>query len=188
MSEKLTKEDLDGMSRVQLRRAAMEVLGMGNKEATEMNSADLKAKILEAQEGGGKKKGKAAPPPEEPKKGRGKPAPEPEPEEEPEPEPEEEAPPPKGKVAASSETRTLTEILKVVHAVGKAVDELAQTVAERLDTQDEHLVEIERKLFHQLGLTENIFKGVSEPDEFEPRIEALEDEWKKQAEGEEGND
>jgi len=174
-----TKEELTNMSRVELRRAAIEVLKVDNKAVSNEKSTDLIAKILEAQEGGGGKKGKAAPAGRAGKTpGAGKAAPK-EPEETPEETPEEEPEPPKGKAAAAPPTAGLKELRGCIDAVGKTVDENQAEVKELL-------AEIDRKLFIVFGLMTDVFKAVNEPDDLDGRLNELQEEWESgDAEGNE---
>lgn len=191
MAEKYTEEELKAMTRVELRRAAMEVLGVDNKEVSNAKSDDLRDRILAAQEGGGKKTGKAAPPAGKgkglPSTSKGKPAPEPEPEEPADEEPPEEAPP-KGKAAGrpAAAPSGSVDTKKHFDALGKAVDEMANGQQENHATVIEQLNEIERKQFIMLGLLTDIFKAVNEPDALEERLNELQGEW--EAQNSEGNE
>lgn len=194
MAEKYTEEDLKAMSRVELRRAAIEVLKVDNKEISNSKSEDLRARILEAQEGGAAKpKGGKIPPKAGGRglpgtKGKVAPKPEPEPEvedETPEETPEEEAPAPKGKPAGkpAAGPGTVVDAKKYFDAIGKAVDEVGSGQQEMQETLVTQLNEIERKQFIMLGLLTDIFKAVNEPDELEPRLTELQEEWEKECEG-----
>lgn len=166
-----TREDLEGMSRVELRTAARNVLKVDNKAVSNEKSGDLINKILEAQGGGGEKKGKAAPAGRGGKTpGAGKAAPKEEPEETQEETPEEEPQPPKGKAAPGAPVAGLKELRVGIDAVGKTVDENQGELKELL-------AEIDRKLFIVFGLMTDVFKAVNEPDELDGRLNELQEEW-----------
>jgi len=165
MSE-YTEEELRNLSRVDLRRAAVQVLGIDNRTATNHKTDELVSLILESQSGNGKSKGKGkgAPP-----AGKGKLASAPKEPEETEPEP------PKGKAAA---TITGADVVKHLQAIGKGMDENHEATTE-------HLNELERKLYILSGLVMDLFKSAYEPDELDPRIAELDEAFQK--DGEEGN-
>lgn len=171
MSETTYNEkELKGMSRVLLRRAAREVLGIDNKEASNSKSADLIGRIIEEQEGGGNGEapktssrrssktsgGKAS---GGKSSGRGKSS---------------------GK---GSSAETSDDLTSMVDAVGKAVDETHSETKELLEQMAEQMAELQRQNFILFGLVTDIYKAVDEPDALEERLKELDEEWEAQ-----GND
>ena len=156
-----TQEELQGMSRVQLRRAAIEVLKIDNKEASNSKSGDLIERIVEASSGGNgtaKAASKAASKRTSTKRTTRKAA-----------------------AQETAEPAAATNGLgKLVDAVGKAVDEtkeeLTDKAVEILDNQ-EHIMKQQFILF---GLLCDVYKAVEEPDVLEARLEELEEEWNTQ--------
>jgi hypothetical protein len=158
-----TQEELQGMSRVQLRRAAIEVLKIDNKEASNSKSGDLIERIVEASGGGNgngtaKTAAKTAPKRTSTKRNTRKAA-----------------------TQEAAEPAAATNGLgKLVDAVGKAVDEtkeeLSDKAVESLDNQ-EHIMKQQFILF---GLLCDVYKAVEEPDILEARLEELEEEWNSQ--------
>lgn len=157
-----TQEELQGMSRVQLRRAAIEVLKIDNKEASNSKSGDLIEKIVEAS-GGGNGTAKAAAAKTTSKRTSTK------------------RNTRKAATQEAAEPAAATNGLgKLVDAVGKAVDEtkeeLSDKAVEILDNQ-EHIMKQQFILF---GLLCDVYKAVDEPDVLEGRLEELEEEWNSQ--------
>ena len=156
-----TQEELQGMSRVQLRRAAIEVLKIDNKEASNSKSGDLIERLVEASSGGNgtaKAASKAASKRTSTKRTTRKAA-----------------------AQETAEPAAATNGLgKLVDAVGKAVDEtkeeLTDKAVEILDNQ-EHIMKQQFILF---GLLCDVYKAVEEPDVLEARLEELEEEWNTQ--------
>lgn len=157
-----TEKELKGMSRVLLRRAAREVLGIDNKEASNSKSADLIGRILEAQEGGGNGE-----PPKQTRSRGGK------------------SGGSKTTSGRSGKGKAKEEpagdgIEAMVNAVGKGVDENHAEVKELLETVLENQAEIQRQNFILFGLATDIYKAVDEPDALEERLKELEEEWEAQ--------
>ena len=158
-----TQEELQGLSRVQLRRAAMEVLKIDNKEASNTKSGDLIERILDAGEGaGGNGTKKAA---TSSKKRASKAT-------------------AKKRTAAKEETTTAAPstngVGKLVDAVGKAVDETKEELSTKIDEMMENQDHIMKQQFILFGLLVDVYKAVDEPDALEARLEELEEEWNAQ--------
>lgn len=155
---------------MQLRRAAIEVLKIDNKEASNSKSGDLISRILDAQGGGGEDEKPASKPAGRGRAGkpagRGRTA-----KSEPADEPAEEAAP-----AANG-------LGKMVDAVGKAVDESKEELSGKLEEILENQDHIMKQQFILFSLVTDIYKAVDEPDALEARLEEIEEEWNNQ-----GND
>jgi hypothetical protein len=167
-----TEEELKGMTRVELRRAAIAVLGIDNKECSNTKSQDLIDRILaEGGEGGGSKpkasgrggKGGSKPKASSAGRGRGRSKPK-----------EEEAPPP------AEDVGDLGVVVDRIDAVGKTVDESHTEVKELLEVIQEQQVEIQRQQFMLFGLMTDLYKFTGEPDELEERMNELDAEWEAQ--------
>ncbi len=162
-----TQEELQGMSRVQLRRAAIEVLKIDNKEASNTKSGDLIGRIVQLDADGGEEKTTA---PKRTRRSR-KAA------------PKDETTTSHEEAAPKTKRASTNGVGKLVDAVGKAVDEtkeeLGAKVEDVLDNQDR----IMKQQFLLFGLLCDIYKAVDEPDALEERLVELDEEWDKQ-----GND
>lgn len=162
-----TQEELQGMSRVQLRRAAIETLKIDNKEASNSKSGDLIEKILEmgAAGGNGDSSDKAAA--KETTKRTTKRT--------------------TRKAAArkeeAAEAAPTNGVGKLVDAVGKAVDETKEELVAKSDDILENIEHIMKQQFILFGLLCDVYKTVDEPDVLEGRLEELEEDWNSQ-----GND
>lgn len=159
-----TQEELQSMSRVQLRRAAIEVLKIDNKEASNSKSGDLIERILEMGEGGGNgssKEADKAPAKRASKRGSTNKA-------------------SRAAAAESAEPAHTNGLGKLVDAVGKAVDETKEELGAKVDELLENNAHIMQQQFILFGLLCDIYKAVNEPDELEPRLEELEEEWNTQ--------
>ena len=184
MSDTYTEEDLKGMSRVELRRAAIAVLGIDNKECSNTKSGELIDRIIGEQDGGGggKGKGRSRSKASSTKKastskgssngrGRGrsraasKPA-------------EEEAPEASGDMAA---------VIERLDALGAELDKTQLENKEALEVIADQQSEIQRQQFIIFGLSTDVYKFVGEPDELEERLNDLDAEWEAQG-NEEGGD
>jgi hypothetical protein len=158
-----SQEELQNMSRVQLRRAALAVLKIDNKEASNAKSMDLIERILEAEgNGNGSSAGKAA---KETKKTTS------------------------GKRSTRKTNKASSDVEvnvpgngvgKLVDAVGKAVDETKEELSDKfvevLDNQ-EHIMKQQFTIF---GLLCDIYKVLDEPDVLEERLKELGEEWDTQ--------
>lgn len=163
-----TQEELHGMSRVQLRRAAIETLKIDNKEASNSKSGDLIGRILEMSDEDGNGNGATKAAAKEPAKRASKRAPR--------------------KTAAKREevadAAPTNGVGKLVDAVGKAVDETKEELIAKSDDVLENIEHIMKQQFILFGLLCDIYKAVDEPDVLEGRLEELEEEWN--AQGNEG--
>jgi len=165
-----TEEDLKGMTRVELRRAAITVLGIDNKECSNIKSQDLIDRILSEQGGGNGKatqaKSRTAP---AAGRGRGRPAPQ---EEKPSEQPEGK---PSGREVSHGDA-----VIGRIDVLGKTVDEnqteLKEMLQQILDTQ----AETQRQNFQIFGLLTDLYKFTGEPDELEARLTELDEEWENQ--------
>jgi hypothetical protein len=173
-----TEEELKGMTRVELRRAAIAVLGIDNKECSNTKSQDLIDRILAESGGGGSSKPKSSgrakasgggTKAKSSGGGRGRSKPEPEPDPEPE-------------VVEGD----LSVVIDRVDAVGKAGDENHEEVKELLGIIQEQQVEIQRQQFMLFGLMTDLYKFTGEPDELEERMNELDAEWEAQGNDESG--
>jgi flagellar biosynthesis/type III secretory pathway ATPase len=165
-----TQEELQGMSRVQLRRAAIEVLKIDNKEASNAKSVDLIERIMElGGNGNGNGTEKAAAKTAKRTTSR------------------------RGSVRKAAVAEETAEeavsvgsngLGKLVDAVGKAVDETKEEISAKLSESLENQEHIMKQQYMLFGLLCDIFKAVNEPDELEERLQELEEEWT--AQGNEG--
>lgn len=173
-----TEEELKGMTRVELRRAAIAVLGIDNKECSNTKSQDLIDRIV-AEQGGGNGKGKAAgrPAAAAAGRGRGRPAPQDSGKEEPA---REEARPAASKGGGGDGAIARIDVL------GKTVDEnqteLKEMLQQILDTQ----AETQRQNFQIFGLLTDLYKFTGEPDELDARLTELDEEWDNQGNASQG--
>jgi len=161
-----TQEELQGMSRVELRKAAIATLKIDNKEASNTKSGDLIDRIIEMN-GNGAGAGEKAPPRKRTRKSR-KAAPE---------ETTTEAAPSKGKRASTN------GVGKLVDAVGKAVDETKEELGAKVEEVLENQEHTMKQQFILFGLLCDIYKMMEEPDVLETRLDELDKEWDAQ-----GND
>lgn len=166
-----TEEDLKGMTRVELRRAAIAVLGIDNKECSNTKSQELIDRIMAEQGGGGGskpkgggKRGGGSKPKTSGGRGRGR------------SKPKEEPPP----AEDPAEVGDLGPVIDRVDAVGKTVDENHEATKELLDVISEQQVEIQRQQFMIFGLITDLYKFTGEPDELEERMNELDAEWEAQ--------
>jgi hypothetical protein len=189
MAEQLptySREDLDKMSRVQLRQTAVN-FGKKHREATNMESEDIKEFVLGKQEGGGgEKKGRKAK-----DKGNGKPAAaakgrgrKPKAAPEPEPEPEQDEAP-------------SGDLADLIHKLGLGMDDGLKEVMEAVEALQEQnlelkaeVVEVQHSQFLINGLVADILKNTWEPKEVDERVNDLEEIWQQQQDGgdDEGNE
>jgi hypothetical protein len=164
-----TQEELQGMSRVQLRRAAIEMLKIDNKEASNSKSGDLIDRILEMGEGGGNGNGSS----KEAAKGPAK---------------RSTRRTTRKTTAAKEETAEATPangVGKLVDAVGKAVDETKEELISKSDDILENIDHIMKQQFILFGILCDVYKaGVDGPDALDARLEELEEAWN--AQGNEG--
>lgn len=161
-----TQEELKGMTRVQLRRAAIEVLKISNREASDYNSKDLIAQIIDAQgeNGNGTEKraerstkGKAA------SKTRAS----------------------KTKASKKEDTAeaapSTNGVGKLVDAVGKAVDETKEELGTKLDELSENIEHIMKQQFLLFGVFTDVYKATAGgKEELEERLEELGEDWDNQ--------
>lgn len=195
-----TKDELNEMSRVELRRLAVQVHGMDNKECSNTKSDELKEFILEAQEGGGGKKssskssrskgrssskssgknGQSGRASAASSRGRGRS------EAKKDEEQEQEAP-------ASTEGINIdfsainidfSAIEERLDAIGKTLDESNEGLAGEISEVKDQLTDVQRQMFLMFGLSVEMAKAVLEPDEVDTCLAELEEEWGKSA----GND
>jgi hypothetical protein len=153
------------MSRVQLRRAAIEVLKIDNKEASNSKSGDLIERILEeGGEGGGSKSSKAS----SKKSSRTTKA---------------TSRSSKSKSKAAPAETSSNGVGELVDAVGKAVDETKEDLGSKLEAVLDNQDHIMKQQFILFGMLSDVYKAVDEPDALEARLEELEEEWNSQ-----GND
>lgn len=190
MAEELptyTREELDQMSRVKLRQTAVNY-GKSHREATSMESDDIKDFILGKQGGSedkkasgrkGKSNGKSAT--KARRKGK---------DPDPDPEPEE-------KDSGSDETRGAAgKVSDLIHSLGLGMDDGFKEVKdllESLQAENEELrseiLEVQHGQFLLNGLVTDILSGQWEPKDVEERVADLEDIWQQQQSGDdEGND
>lgn len=165
-----TEEELKGMTRVELRRAAIAVLGIDNKECSNTKSQDLIDRIVSEQGGGGNGKAttKAKSRPAAGGRGRGRAAPQ-----EAREEAREEAPP----ARASKGGDPAIERLDVL---GSTVDENHTEIKEMLQQVLDNQAETQRQNFQIFGLLTDLYKFTGEPDELEARLTELDEEWDNQ--------
>ena len=154
-----TQEELQGMSRVQLRRAAIEVLKIDNKEASNSKSTDLIEKIVAEGADGGETTKKTTTRKASTRKSTRKAAP---------------------KEQVEGEAAPTNGVGKMVDAVGKAVDETKEELGTKLDDVLENHDHIMKQQFILFGLLCDIYKAVDEPDVLEGRLKELEEEWDNQ--------
>jgi hypothetical protein len=206
-----TKDELEEMSRVDLRKLAVKTWGMDNKECSGTKSQALRDWIIEQQDayegGGGEEKkatpkgrsGKPAPKasggrssrpapsgrpaPKAAPKGRGRPAPKSEPE--PDDEGQNEAPP-----AAED----VGELAERVDALGKTIDdnhkEMMEAIGgaggEGVEEVKETLENIRLSLYILHGLVADLYSINYEPDDLKNRVDELEAEFNEDPQ--EGNE
>lgn len=166
MSDVYTEEELKGMSRVQLRRAAIAVLDIDNKEASNSKSGDLIERILEAQSGGGKKESKTT------KKTTTRKASKVTRTSRKEESDDQETP-----ESSSADLGDLSVVVDRLDALGKALDESQETNKELIEGVLEGIADVQRQQYILFGLVSDIYKAHYEPDEFEQRCEELDGEW-----------
>lgn len=167
-----TEEELKGMTRVELRRAAIAVLGIDNKECSNTKSQDLIDRIVSEQGGGGNGKAttKAKSRPAAGGRGRGRAAPQ--------AAQEEEAPPPAARASKGGDPA-----IERLDVLGSTVDENHTEVKEMLQQILDNQAETQRQNFQIFGLLTDLYKFTGEPDELEARLTELDEEWDNQ-----GND
>jgi hypothetical protein len=172
MSDQYTQEELEGMTRVQLRRAALSILGIDNKEASNRKSGDLIAGILETQEGGGndkpKSRSKASSKASTKSKaggaktgGRSKAK-------------------PKEDQGGNGVGAGADDLIRRIDALGKTVDENQEGLKEGLEEISAGIADIQRQQFFLFGLLSDVYKMVGEPDELAERLEEMDQEWDQQ--------
>jgi len=168
-----TQEELEGMSRVQLRRTAIETLKIDNKEASNSKSGDLISRIMEVGSGEEEPPKKAAA--AAAKRGTSKRA-------------SSRKSGGNGVDAAATSTESVAVptngISKLVDAVGKAVDETKEELVTKVDGVLDQLDHIMKQQFILFGLLCDVYKNLDEPDVLEARLEELDEEWN--AQGNEG--
>jgi len=183
-----TREELDQMSRVKLRQTAVNC-GKSHREATKMESEEIKDFVLSKQDGGGEEK--AAKGRKGKSKGNGKPATakvrgKGKAKTEPEPEPDD----------SGSDGET-DGIQGMIHKIGLGMDDgfkEMKELVESLQAENEELraeiLEVQHGQFLLNGLVTDILSGQWEPKEVEERVEELESIWQEQQEGgdDEGNE
>ena len=159
-----TKEILKDLSRVKLRRAAIEVLEIDNKEASNSKSSDLIERIVEAQGGGGKKKASKSNGAST-RSGRTRTkreaAPEPEPEQE----------------AADDQEVDESDVGEKVDALGASQDENQEELVKLIGELRDEQIETQRQLFMLNGLLNDVYTFLGEPDDLQERIKELKEEW-----------
>ena len=172
-----TREELDQMSRVKLRQTAVNC-GKSHREATNMESEDIKDFVLSKQGGGdgekkeakgrkGKSNGKPA------AKGRGK---------------AKAAPPPEPEDTGNSETEVPEgELGDLLHKIGLGMDDgfkEMKELIEGLQSENEELraeiTEVQHAQFLLNGLVTDILTNHWEPSEVKERVEELESIWQEQ--------
>ena len=173
MSEQVyTKDELDGMSRVDLRRIAVQVHGMDNKECSNTKSEALKDWIMEQQEGGGgKSNGKTskatAAAKSSSKSSRSSKA------------SKTSTSKAKASAAPTEASGDLGTLIERVDAVGKGLDENQEEVKELLQQVSDTLTDINRQQFVTFGLLTDLYKVHFEPDELDDRMGELEKEYEE---------
>ena len=188
-----TREELDKMSRTNLRRAAVSC-GMAHRDATKMESSDIKDYIMSKQGDGEEKKstgragkgaGKAATAKVKGRKAKAAPEPVEEVEEVEEAEEEAEAAAPvSGGVA------------KLIHKVGLGMDDGFKELMAMLETMQAEQEEIKaaiqenaHSLYLLSGLMTDVLKNDWEPKEVDERIGEIEEAWQEQLDGDDsGNE
>jgi len=167
-----TEEELKGMTRVELRRAAIAVLGIDNKECSNTKSQDLIDHIVSEQGGGGSGKvtTKTKARPAAGGRGRGRTAPQ--------AAQEEKAPTPAARASKGGDPA-----IERLDVLGGTVDENHTEVKEMLQQILDNQAETQRQNFQIFGLLTDLYKFTGEPDELEARLTELDEEWDNQ-----GND
>lgn len=163
-----SQEELQGMSRVQLRRAAIEMLKIDNKEASNSKSGDLIDRILEMGDGGNGNGSSKEEVKTTAKRGTKRNT--------------------RKTTAAKEETAEAMPtngVGKLVDAVGKAVDETKEELVSKSDDILENIDHIMKQQFILFGILCDVYKaGVDGPDALDARLEELEEAWN--AQGNEG--
>lgn len=182
MAETYTRDELDKMSRVQLRQTAVNC-GMKHREATNTKSEDIKEFIL-GKGGDGESKGRgkgkakdkgngqsATAKPRGRGKGKGK-----------------------AKDSGGDQSPPSDDSAELIHKVGLGMDENHQAVMNELEelkeatsTLTDAVAELEHQLFLISGLTADILKTQWDgPEEVNERLGELEEIWEKQCEDGDG--
>lgn len=192
-----TKDELNEMSRVELRRLAVQVHGMDNKQCSNTKSDELKEFILEAQDGGGKKsssksssrgKGRSssksrgkngqsgrASAASSTSSGRGRGRSKPKEDEQEEQE---------STASAQGINIDFSAIEERLDAIGKTVDETNEGLAGEISEVKDQLTDIQRQMFLLFGLNVEMAKALLEPDVVDETLADLEKEWDESS----GND
>jgi len=204
-----TPEELDGLTRVQLRQLAVNTYGMDNTKCAKTKAAALKEWILEQQEGkggGGNSGGKqasrqasggggggrgrpsatgrrgrpsAASAPPKAGAGRGRPRTQPAPEPE-EPEQPESQDDGGADGAEGGADIDLSSVEERMDALGKAIDEHDEELRTQVAEIAEIVADIQRNQFMQFGLLCDIRTALyGEDDDLDARLDALESEWEE---------
>lgn len=185
-----TREELDKLSRTNLRRAAV-ACGMPHRDATKMESSDLKDYIENKQGGGGgeekargKDKGNGKPATAKVRGRKAKSAPAQDVEEQVEAEEE--------RGSGNGETGGLADM---IHKVGLGMDDgfkeimgVVEDLQAKMEEQASEIHELRHTLYIVSGLTADVLKGDWEPTDVDERVEELEASWQAQEDGGEGNE
>jgi hypothetical protein len=164
-----TEAELKEMTRLDLKKAAIDTLHISNAEARNTKGPLLIEKILEKLAEGGNGDSPAEEPKKAAKRTNSRKTRKP------------------GTVVAKDAAVDLAPtngLGKLVDAVGKAVDDTKEELAAKSEEMMENLEHVMKQQFILFGVLCDIFKAVNEPDELEPRLEELETEW--DAQGNEG--
>lgn len=164
-----TEEELKGLTRVELRRAAVAVLGLDNKECSYLKSQDIINRIVSEQGGGGKTSTKTKARPAT--TGRGRAASQ-------EDKKAEEAPPAARDSKKADPAHGAT--IERLDVLGATVDENHTELKEMLQQVLDNQAETGRQNFQIFGLLTDLYRFTGEPDELEERLHELDQEWDNQ--------
>jgi hypothetical protein len=170
-----SREELNAMDRMQLRRIAVLTYKMNNTEVSRMKSDELKDKITELQKKTDKKPKAPAAEASEAPRPRGRPR-----KIQVEETPPEETPP---EGTLQDEQPASDEELRRLDAIGKEFDAFQEHVSKTLEKIEQDLNDIQRGNFVLMGLLSDTWRNYFEPDELEGRIEALQKQFEEEGEG-----
>lgn len=178
MSEFYTREELDKLSRVDLRTLAVQKWGMSNRECSQKLADHIKDFILEKQEAsqnGEETPAKAANKPKASKAAK--------------PKSNGKGTTPKGRAAKPAASEPMdtsdqlklagdfSEIVEKLDAVGKGMDEEMSEVKQLLTDVRDIVVDMDRKQFIAFGLLTDIYRLSFEPTDLDERVAELQQEY-----------